>query len=57
MVTANDMFRPLKGHHQVVHEKGSGLCNVRTLYSPQPPSFSLGVQPDDGLLQAETCSR
>jgi len=24
------------------------------LYSPQP--FSLDVQPDDGLLEAETCS-
>ena len=35
------MFPPLTGHHQVLH-------------SPQP--FSLDVQPDDGLLEAETCS-
>ena len=60
MVTANNyMFRPLTGHHQVVHlmkrVEGCTMYNVTvTLYSPQP--FSLGVQPDDGLLEAETCS-
>ena len=59
MVTANYMFRPLTGHHQVVHLMKS--AEDRTLYivhcilySPQP--FSLDVQSDDGLLEAETCS-
>ena len=53
------MFRPLKGHHQVVHLKkraeGCTVYNVTShciLYSPQP--FVLDVQPDDGLLEAET---
>jgi hypothetical protein len=35
----------------------TGECAVPVhciLYSPQP--FSLDVQPDDGLLEAETCS-
>jgi len=61
MVTANYMFRPLTGHHQVVHTmKRVGGCTMYnenlhcTFYSPQP--FSLDVQPDDGLLEAETCS-
>jgi len=27
-----------------------------TLYIVQPSPFSLDVQPDDGLLEAETCS-
>ena len=62
MVTPNSyMFRPLTGHHQVVHLMktvgGCKMCNVNshcTLYSPQP--FSLCVQPDDGLSEAETCS-
>jgi len=44
MLTANNhMFRPLTGHHQVVHPmKTVGGC--------------MDVQPDDGLLEAETCS-
>ena len=67
MVTANNyMFRPLIGHHQVVipmkRVEGCTIYNVTCvrqklhciLYSPQP--FSLDVQPDDGLLEAETCS-
>ena len=60
MVTPNNyMFRPLTDHHQVVHSmkrfEGCTMYNVHfTLYSPQP--FSLNVQPDDGLLEAETCS-
>ena len=52
MVTANNyMFRPLTGHHQVVH-----LVKDRSyiVYSTAPP-LSLDVQPDDGLLEAETC--
>jgi len=45
MVTANNyMFRPLTGHQQVVH----------LMKNPQP--FSLDMQPDDDLLEAETCS-
>ena len=66
MVTANNyMFRPLTGHHQVVHlmksAEGCTIYNVTfrqklhcILYSPQ--HFSLDVQPDDGLLEAETRS-
>jgi len=51
MATANNyMFRPLTGHHQVVHPmKRVEGC---TIYNP----FSLNVQPDNGLLEAETCS-
>jgi len=52
------MFRPLTGHHQVVHlmerAEGCTIYNIRILYSPQP--ILLDVQPDDGLLEAETCS-
>jgi len=53
MVTGNNyMFRPLTGHHQVVHK----MKRVEGgLYSPPQP-FSFYVQPDDGLLEAETCS-
>ena len=56
MVTANNyMFRSLTGHHQVVHlKKRAEGCTICILYSPQP--FSLDVQPNDGLLEAETCS-
>jgi hypothetical protein len=67
MVTANNYtFRPLTGHLQVVHlmkrAEGCTIYNVISvrqmlhciLYNPQP--FSLDVQPDDGLLEAETCS-
>ena len=40
------MFRPLTGHHQVVHlKKRAEVCAI-----------SLDAQPDDGLLEAETCS-
>jgi hypothetical protein len=49
MVTANSyMFRPLTGHHQVVHPMKKGC-------SPQIP-FLLDEHPDDGLLEAETWS-
>jgi len=53
------MFRLLTGHYQVVHPmkrvEGCTIYNVTSLlYSPQP--FSLDVQPDDGLLEAEICS-
>jgi len=56
------MFRPLTGHRQVVHlKKSAEVCTIYNvtffrciLYKPQP--FSLHVQPDDGLLEAETCS-
>jgi hypothetical protein len=51
VVTANNyMFRSLTGHRQVVHpmERGWGCT------APNP--FPLDVQPDDGLLEAETCS-
>ena len=53
------MFRPLTGQHQVVHLKkraeGCTIYNIKyILYSPQP--YSLDVQPDDRLLEAETCS-
>jgi hypothetical protein len=53
MVTAGQLHvsasnRPLSGcTHK---EKGWGLYNI------QCDSFSLYVQPDDGLLEAETCS-
>ena len=36
------------------NEKAEGCTIYNILYSPQP--FSLDVQPDDGLLEAETCS-
>ena len=59
MVTANNyMFRPLTGHHQVVHKlkRVRGLT-IYNMYILQPPKlFSLDVLPDDGLLEAETCS-
>jgi hypothetical protein len=46
IVTANNyMFRPLTGHYQVVHLMKRG-----------PHPFSLDVQPDDSLLEAETCN-
>ena len=59
MVTPNSyMFRPLTGHHQVVHLMktvgGCKMCNVNshcTLYSPQP--FSLDVQTCTGLRAVE----
>ena len=45
MVTANNyMFRPLTDHHQVVH------------LMKRAEGCTLDVQPDDGLLEAETCS-
>ena len=54
MVRANNyMFRPLTAHHQVVHPMKSAKGRT-ILYNPQ--LFSLDVQPDDGLLEAETCS-
>jgi len=44
------MFRPLTGHHQVVHlKKRAEGCTIYNIYS-------LDVQPDDGLLEDETCS-
>jgi len=46
------MFRPLRGNYQVLHLKKRAEGCI--LYSPQP--FSLDVQPDDGLLEAETCT-
>ena len=47
------MFRPLTDHHQAVHIKK----RVRAVqYNVQPSLFSLYVQHDDGLLEAETCS-
>jgi hypothetical protein len=50
MVTANNyMFRPLTSHQKVVH-----TMKRVVLYSPQP--FPLDIQPDDGLLESETCS-
>ena len=58
MVTANQLHvsasnRPSSGC--TPREKGWGLYNIYcVLYSPQ--LFSLDVQPDDGLLEAETCS-
>jgi hypothetical protein len=62
MVTANNyMFWFLTGHLQVVHLMKRGWGAVKytevTLYIVQPPNpFSLVVQPEDGLLEAETCS-
>jgi len=55
-------FQPPTGHHQVVHTmkraRGCTIYNCTIynciLYSPQPSS--LCVQPDDGLLETETCS-
>ena len=45
MVTANNyIFRPVTGHHQVVHPM------------KRVEDFSLDVKPDDGLLEVETCS-
>jgi len=38
------MFRPLTGRHQVVH------------LLKRAEGFPVDVQPDDGLLEAETCS-
>ena len=67
LVTANNYtFRPLTGHHQVLHSmkrvEGCIIYNVTAVrqklhcisYNPQP--FSLDVQTYDGLLEAETCS-
>jgi hypothetical protein len=55
------MFRPLTGHHHVVYLiKRTEVCTIYnvtlevTLYIVQP--LSLDVQPDDGLLETETCS-
>jgi len=66
MVTANNyMFRPLNGLSSgcTSNEKGLGGCTIYnvtslcTLYIVQSPNpFSLDVQPDDSLLEAETCS-
>ena len=104
MVAANNyMFRPLTGHHHVVHpmKRGwgctiysvtsvwcrtselqmpveavstdmktwKGNCTIArptstltknhtevTLYIVQSPTLFTGLQPDDGLLEAETCS-
>jgi hypothetical protein len=59
MVTANNyMFRPLTGHHQVVQpiKMGKGLTIYKMYIVLPPKPFSLDVQPDVGLLEAETCS-
>jgi hypothetical protein len=58
------MFRPQTGHHQVVHpmKRGWGLYNVQfnfrsdIVYCTAPNPLSLDEQPDDGLLETETCS-
>jgi hypothetical protein len=70
MVTTNQLYvstsnRPSSGC--AVKEKGWGLYNIQfdfylmtrievTLYIVQPSAFSLTVQPDDRLLEVETCS-
>ena len=68
MVTANNMFRPQTGHHQVIHPmKRVGSCTIYKVtaltsdrsyivYCTAQKPFPLCVQPDDGLLEAETCS-
>ena len=50
MVTANQL------HVSASNRPSSGCTfkGLRVVHSPQP--FSLNVQPDDGLLGAETCS-
>jgi len=54
MVTANQL------HVSASNRPSSGCTSkeyytiISILYSPQP--FCLDVQPDDGLLEAETCS-